>query len=170
MKSQKQFNLKFSDPDKLFAEVVFSVTQDLQWKGVDNPLHRINIIAKLLRQKQWNTPKGFYKHWDIGQTFREKQESIKKQWEKQKEEEINPIKNDSTYEMEDEQLNQVEQQIFEKGVLINQLIKSIYQQSEEEVISGIQDQVNILRHDLEQLWKQQSLIEKEREKQMSLCA
>lgn len=71
---QKQYDLKFSDPNRLFAEVVFSVTQDIQWQGVDNIHHRVNIIAKLLRQKQWKTPKGFYNHWDIGQIFREKEE------------------------------------------------------------------------------------------------
>lgn len=71
---QKQYALKISDPNKLFAEVVFSVTQDIQWQGVDNLHHRVNIIAKLLREKQWKTPKGFYNHWDIGQIFREKEQ------------------------------------------------------------------------------------------------
>ena len=71
---QKQYDLKISDPNKLFAEVVFSVTQDIQWQGVDNLHHRVNIIAKLLREKQWKTPKGFYNHWDIGQIFREKEQ------------------------------------------------------------------------------------------------
>lgn len=67
---QTQHDVSFSDPNKLFAEVVFSVTQEVQWPGVDNPHHRVNIIAKLLRQKQWRTPKGFYNHWDVGSLFR----------------------------------------------------------------------------------------------------
>jgi len=70
--TQKQHNLQFSDPNKLFAEIVFSVTQATQWQGVSNPHHRVNIIAKLLRTNQWKTPKGFYNHWDIGQWFRKK--------------------------------------------------------------------------------------------------
>ena len=65
-----QHDLSFSDPNKLFAEVVFSATQDLQWPGIDNPHHRVNIIAKLIRQKQWRTPKGFYNHWDVGRLFK----------------------------------------------------------------------------------------------------
>lgn len=70
---RSQHKCHFSDPNKLFAEVIFSVTQDIQWPGVDNPHHRVNIIAKLLRLKQWKTPKGFYNHWDVGQFFRKKE-------------------------------------------------------------------------------------------------
>lgn len=70
--TQKQHNLQFSDPNKLFAEIIFSVTQATQWQGVSHPHHRVNIIAKLLRTNQWKTPKGFYNHWDIGQWFRKK--------------------------------------------------------------------------------------------------
>lgn len=71
---QKQYHLSFSNPDKLFAEVVFSVIQESQWQGSVDPHHRVNIIAKLLRQKQWKTPKGFYNHWDVGQLFRKKEQ------------------------------------------------------------------------------------------------
>ncbi len=70
---QTQHDVKYSDPNKLFAEVVFSVTQEMQWSGIENPHHRVNIIAKLLRQKQWRTPKGFYNQWDIGNLFREQE-------------------------------------------------------------------------------------------------
>jgi hypothetical protein len=84
---QTQHELTFSDPNKLFAEVVFSATQDLQWPGIDNPHHRVNIIAKLLRQKQWKTPKGFYNHWDIGQLFRKKEALALKKHHQQKIEE-----------------------------------------------------------------------------------
>lgn len=69
---QRQYDLNFSDPNRLFAEVIFSVTQEQQWQGISNPHHRVNIIAKLLKQKQWKTPKGFYNHWDVGHHFRRK--------------------------------------------------------------------------------------------------
>lgn len=84
---QTQHALSFSDPNKLFAEVVFSATQDLQWPGIDSPHHRVNIIAKLLRQKQWKTPKGFYNHWDVGQLFRKKEELAVQKHRQQKIEE-----------------------------------------------------------------------------------
>jgi len=61
---QTQHKLKFSEPDKLYAEVVFSVLNTKeQLVGIDNPHHRVNIIAKLLRERRWSTPKGFYNHW-----------------------------------------------------------------------------------------------------------
>jgi DNA-binding Lrp family transcriptional regulator len=71
---QQQHAAKLSDPNKIFAEVIFSVTQDVQWPGVDNAHHRVNIIAKLLRENSWKTPKGFYNHWDVGQLFRKKEQ------------------------------------------------------------------------------------------------
>lgn len=84
---QKQYDVKISDPNKLFAEVIFSVTQDVQWADVDNPHHRVNIIAKLLRHKQWKTPKGFYNHWDVGQMFRKKEQQQFEQQQHKKTEE-----------------------------------------------------------------------------------
>lgn len=70
---EQQDDLKLSDPNKLFAEIVFSITQEVQWQGIGNRHHRVNIIAKLLRQHQWRTPKGFYNHWDLGHYFRQKE-------------------------------------------------------------------------------------------------
>ena len=84
---ETQHKLNFSDPNKLFAEIIFSATQDLQWPGIDNPHHRVNIIAKLLRQKQWKTPKGFYNHWDIGQLFRKRESLALEEYYQQKTEE-----------------------------------------------------------------------------------
>ena len=70
---QTQHQLSFSNPEQLFAEIVFSVLQvDNQFTGIFNTHHRINVIAKLLRQKQWRTPKGFYNHWDVGQLYKNK--------------------------------------------------------------------------------------------------
>ena len=71
---QEQHKLKFSEPDKLFAEVVFSVLNTKeQLTGIENPHHRVNIIAKLLKERRWSTPKGFYNHWDVGQLFKTKE-------------------------------------------------------------------------------------------------
>jgi len=85
---QSQHNVIFSNPDKVFAEVVFAVThEDNQLKGITNPHHRMNIIAKLIREKRWKTPKGFYNHWDIGKLFRERDEVKQRRYEAQKQEE-----------------------------------------------------------------------------------
>ena len=60
-----QNNLKISDPNQLMDEILFTLTNtENQLSGIDDPLHRINIIAKLLREKRWRTPIGFYKHPD----------------------------------------------------------------------------------------------------------
>ena len=70
---QTQHQLVFSNPEQLFAEVVFSVlNKDNQFPGIQDNQHRVNLIAKLLREKRWKTPKGFYNHWDIGSKFKKK--------------------------------------------------------------------------------------------------
>ena len=72
---QTQHQLVFSNPEQLFAEIVFSVLNvQNQFPGIIDNHHRINLIAKLLRQKKWRTPKGFYNHWDIGQVYKLKLE------------------------------------------------------------------------------------------------
>lgn len=83
-----QHNVVFSNPDKLFAEVIFSVINTKeQFPGIENPHHRMNIIAKLLRERRWKTPKGFYNHWDIGKLFKEREEVKERQYQAQKQEE-----------------------------------------------------------------------------------
>ena len=67
---QKQIGLSISSPEQLFAEIVFTVLNEEQLQGINDFNHRIQIIAKLLRQKRWLTPKGFYNHADFGVLFR----------------------------------------------------------------------------------------------------
>lgn len=75
---QKQDALLFSNPEQLFSEVVFSmINTENQFIGIKDEKHRLNLIAKLLREKRWRTPKGFYNHWDIGALY--KQKEIKKE-------------------------------------------------------------------------------------------
>ena len=69
-----QHQIAFSNPEQVFSEVVFSLLNvDKQFPGISDMHHRMNLIAKLMREKRWCTPKGFYKHWDVGQTYRHKQ-------------------------------------------------------------------------------------------------
>ena len=87
---QTQHQLVFSNPEQLFAEIIFSVLNvQNQFPGVENNHHRINLIAKLLRQKQWRTPKGFYNHWDVGQTYRLKLEQQDAAQQRHKQNELN---------------------------------------------------------------------------------
>ena len=85
-----QHQLIFSNPEQLFAEIVFSVLNvQNQFPGILDNHHRMNLIAKLLREKQWRTPKGFYNHWDIGQTYKLKLEKLDQIQQNLKQEEIN---------------------------------------------------------------------------------
>ncbi len=69
-----QHQITFSNPEQVFSEVVFSLLNvDKQFPGVSDMHHRMNLIAKLMREKRWCTPKGFYKHWDIGHIYQQKQ-------------------------------------------------------------------------------------------------
>ena len=71
-----QYQLNFSDPEQVFSEIVFSLLNtEKQFPGVQDTHHRMNLIAKLMREKRWCTPKGFYNHWDVGQALKAKQES-----------------------------------------------------------------------------------------------
>lgn len=72
---QIQHKIRFSNPDQIFAEMIFSILNpENQLKGIENLHHRVNIIAKLMREKKWMTPKGFYNHWDIGALFKKRQQ------------------------------------------------------------------------------------------------
>ncbi|BCA97359.1 hypothetical protein TUM19329_37200 (plasmid) [Legionella antarctica] len=59
-----------SNPNQLFAEIVFSVTNEHQFKGISNFNHKLQIISKLIRTRRWMIPKGFYNHSDFGRFFK----------------------------------------------------------------------------------------------------
>jgi len=70
-----QHEIQFSNPEQVFSEVVFSLMNtEKQFPGIQDMHHRMNLIAKLMREKRWCTPKGFYNHWDVGQVFKAQQE------------------------------------------------------------------------------------------------
>ena len=53
---QKQWGVKLSSPEQVFAEIAFCILNQAQLKGIDSFEHRIQIIAKLLREHRWKTP------------------------------------------------------------------------------------------------------------------
>ncbi|MDA0911379.1 MAG: helix-turn-helix domain-containing protein, partial [Proteobacteria bacterium] len=80
----KQQNQSLKHHERLFSEVLFAITNQAQFKGVTCITHRINIAASLIRKKQWKTPKGFYNHWDIGQSFKERDEVKRRRMQQEK--------------------------------------------------------------------------------------
>ncbi len=53
------------------AEIEYSVNNPNFFKNTKSLRHKINIISKLIREKLWKTPKGFYKYNDVGQELKE---------------------------------------------------------------------------------------------------
>jgi hypothetical protein len=175
------FNLTFehkkqlSSPKQLAAEYLFALlNSEFYLPDVTCFKHRNNILSKMIRENRWRTPKGFYKHFYLGQDFKDQQELREERWQKQKNSEMNP-KQGIIEEQKDERLTQLEVQMLEKSTLLDTLTQSIYQQSSEEMIVTIRERIQEVRRELEHLWHQQFLIEQECEQQdilnhTKLCA
>ena len=166
---------QFSSPKQLVAEYLFALlNRDFYLPQVECFKHRNNILSKMIRTNQWRTPKGFYKHFYLGQSFKDKHELLEQQWQQEKDEEINLIYS-MNYDEKEERMIQIESQMYEKSCLIDKLTQSIYQQSNEEIIFKIREQIQSLRLELEHLWHQQTILEQESEQQhlltnTKLCA
>lgn len=175
------FNLTFehkkqlSAPKQLAAEYLFALlNSEFYLPDVTCFKHRNNILSKMIRENRWRTPKGFYKHFYLGQDFKDQQELREERWQQQKNNEMNPNQ-EIMKEQKDERLTQLEVQMLEKSTLLDTLTQSIYQQSSEEVIVTIRERIQEVRRELEHLWHQQFLIEQECEQQdilnhTKLCA
>jgi len=69
---EKQHGIILNNKERLFAEIIYSLINPQQFSGIKSATHKINIISKLLRQKRWSTPKGFYNHFETGQDFKQR--------------------------------------------------------------------------------------------------
>ncbi|QMT62137.1 hypothetical protein [Legionella sp. PC997] len=155
---------QFSSPKQVVAEYLFALlNRDFYLPQIECFKHRNNILSKMIRNNQWRTPKGFYKHFYLGQSFKDKQESFEQQWKQQKDKEINL--NDGINNEKEERLILIESRMYEKSCLIDKLTQSIYQQSNQQVIIEIREQIKSIKNELEALWHQQTLIEQESEQQ-----
>jgi len=67
---QEQHGVKSSSSEQIFAEIVFTVTNSEQLPNVQTFEHRMQIIAKLMRERRWKTPKGFFNHADYANSFK----------------------------------------------------------------------------------------------------
>ncbi|WP_419421478.1 hypothetical protein ACNVED_16245 (plasmid) [Legionella sp. D16C41] len=108
---QHKHHILISDPEQLFAEIVFAATDPNQFKHCESFKHKLNAISFTLRSKRWSTPKGFYNHSYIGSLFKERKEvKTRKIKEEKLERELLGITNPKTiaeiktrFELSDEQ-------------------------------------------------------------------
>lgn len=163
-----QHKKQFSSPKQLAAEYLFALlNSEFYLLHVTCFKHRNNILAKIIRDNRWCTPKGFYKHFYLGQDFKFQQKLREEQWNEQKNNEMNPNHEmmeafeENQKEHKDERLIQIEAQMFEQSTLLKTLMQSIYQQSSEELIATTQARIQEVKQELERLWHQQFLLEQE---------
>ncbi|HHS8316157.1 TPA: helix-turn-helix domain-containing protein [Legionella pneumophila] len=163
---------QFSSPKQITAEYLFALLNvEFYLPDVTCFKHRNNIISKMIRNNRWRTPKGFYKHFYLGQQFKDQQELREERWNHQKNYEVNSTQ--EVFEVQnDERLKQLEAQMYEKSTLLDVLNQSIYQQVREEDIIAIRVRIQEVGHELEQLWIKQAAIEQELEREALLkhCA
>lgn len=160
----------FSAPEQVAAEYLFAlINTEFYLPTVRDFKHRNDILSKIIRKNNWQTPKGFYTHFYLGQDFKDKQELREQKWLEEKEKEINYAYN-LNEEQKDERVLQLEAQMLEKSSLIDKLTQRIHQQSSEEEILQIREQIQFMTGELERLWHQQALIEQENEQRHFLCA
>ena len=159
----------FSSPKQLVAEYMYALLNvDFYMPNTHCFKYRNNILSKLVRTNAWRTPKGFYKHFYLGQNFDDQQKIRDNHWQKKKEAEIKYEKESLSYE--NSRLAQVEADLFKKGTLIKELTEELYRQSDETLIIQIREKIQRLRKELESLWAQQATLERQIEYKEQLCA
>ena len=84
-KMKSQHHCQFSAPDALFHEICFALQQvDHIFAGKTGFCHRLNNIAKLLKQNRWSTPYGYERYDDRGKAAKRQREAKEKAWQEQK--------------------------------------------------------------------------------------
>ncbi len=80
-----QHACQFSDPNGLFHEICFALRQvDHIFPGRLQFRHRLNLIAKLLREKRWTTPYGYERYDARGRAQKQRREAKEQQWQQEK--------------------------------------------------------------------------------------
>lgn len=87
----RRSNLRISNPHEIFEELKFSVTNTEQHKNISSFPHAVSRCMKIITQNNWKTPKGFYKHSNVGAAIKEKNTRRETLWEKKKYEEKNAV-------------------------------------------------------------------------------
>ena len=165
-----QHNKWLSSPKQLAAEYLFClINTEYYLPHVTCFTHRNNILSKMVRENQWRTPKGFYKHFYLGQSFKDKQELQALHWQNQKNAECSPIKNDLVMDC-DPRLAALENDMHETAAHMDELTARLHEVSNEEDIAILREHIKAARSKLESLWQQQRLIEQENEPSLGHCA
>ena len=152
---RKQFSL----PKQVAAEYVFAlVNVEFYLPKVTCFKHRNNILSKMIRDNLWKTPKGFYTHFYLGQAFKDQKE-LREQRLLESHETVRVGSHTDVLAEQDPRLADLEAQMHQQSNLIDALTQSIYQQSTEEAIELIRQQIQDARVCLEDLWRQQSTLE-----------
>ncbi len=63
---KRHHGCQFSSPKEILEEAKYAITSPQQFSGITKFRHRVNILAKLIREKRWRTPKGFHNHSEAG--------------------------------------------------------------------------------------------------------
>lgn len=148
-----------SSPKQVVAEYLFAlINYDYFLKDIDCIKHRNNVLAKLLRTNSWKTPKGFYKHFYLGQNFKDKNEIREQSWLKTKEDEIYNSTNIGL--IRDSRLTEVESKMAAKSKEIAHLKESLYELSNPDEIIKVRNQIEASINELHKLWDEQEVMEK----------
>jgi hypothetical protein len=148
-----------SSPKQVVAEYLFAlINYEYFLKDINCIKHRNNVLAKLLRTNSWKTPKGFYKHFYLGQNFKDKNEIREQSWLNIKENEIyNPT---NLGLIRDSRLTEVENRMTAKAEEIRYLEESLCNLSSSEEIIKVRHQIEVSINEIHKLWAEQAEIEK----------
>jgi hypothetical protein len=167
-------HLQISNPKQVVAEYLFALLNTTFYMPTVLCFrHRNNILAKLLKQKSWKTPIGFYKHFYLGQSFKAKQSAREHLWENKKEQEI---RNgwDFCEDRQDPRLQQIDKQIFLQSALLEGLNAQILKEPDGAVLLALRDQIKHAKQQLHALWAEQRnieiMVEEEGRGGQDLCA
>ncbi len=154
-----------SSPKQVVAEYIFALLNNKFFlKNIDCIKHRNNILAKLLIDKRWKTPKGFYKHFYLGENFKEKNKIREEHWCFEKESEIKAafdIMNSGylTSSMKNPRLVEMEARMSAISETIYNLKDSLCSISDTEERINVRNTIEELTNELHQLWEQQKNME-----------
>jgi hypothetical protein len=152
-------HLQLSNPKQVVAEYLFVLLNTTFYMPTVLCFkHRNNILAKLLKQKAWKTPIGFYKHFYLGQSFKAKQSARDHLWENKKEQEIRNCWGFSE-DRQDPRLQQIDNQIYEQSALLDSLNAQILKEPDGAVLLAMRDQIKHAKQQLHSLWDEQKYIE-----------
>lgn len=81
-KNRAQFSIS---EKQLLAEIEYTLENPNFLKNTSTLRHKLNIIKKLIRDKKWMTPKGFFKHSEKGKELKKKLPYLQENKENKKE-------------------------------------------------------------------------------------